>query len=79
MAAEPVHHPNYRSSFTLEPVFFKKRSHHNEKPVNCNKRVALFTTIRESPPHSNKDPKQPKIRTVRLRCFFFFLMQLYTA
>ena len=33
-ATKPMHH-NY-SACTLEPIFHKKRSHHNEKPMHHN-------------------------------------------
>ena len=73
MAPEPVHHPKYRSPCTLEPVFFNKRSRHNKQPVNSNKRVALFTTIRESPPTQQQRPRTAKNKDCQPPSFFFVL------
>ena len=49
---------NYLSLPSLEPLFHNVRSHCNEKPVRCNKRLPTpsLATTRESP-RSNEDPK----------------------
>ena len=54
---------NYWSPHSLEPLFHNVRSHCNEKPVRCNKRLPTpsFATTRESP-RSKEDPKYPKIK-----------------
>ena len=59
-ATKPVHH-SYRAhvlqllkSKCLEPVLCNKRSHHNEKPVHCNWRVAPTDATRESLPTAMK-------------------------
>jgi len=68
--------PNYgacklqlRSPHILGPVPHNKRSHCNEKPTHCNKRVAPAAATRESL-HSNEDSVQTT--TKRLQGYHHF-------
>ena len=45
----------------LLPQFSNKRSHHNERPTHCNWSVGPAHCNERKPPHSKKDPAQPKI------------------
>ena len=66
-ALEPTSHSCWAhalhllKSTRLEPVLCNKRSHHNEKPMQCNKEWPPHAATRERPVCSNEDPAQPKI------------------
>ena len=59
-AAKPTH-TNYWSPHTLEPMLCNRRSHHHEKPVNCNQRVAPThhlhaAQLSRAKPHKSDSP-----------------------
>ena len=49
-----THVPQLLKPVHLEPVLRNKRSHHNEKPMHCNKEWSLLATTRESPHTATK-------------------------
>ena len=52
---------NYLSLGTLEPMFYNKRSHCNDKPMHCNYKVAPAHWDYRNHTRSNEDLVQPKI------------------
>ena len=73
-ASKPVHHttepllqslgtPTTEAHVGLEPVIHK-RTHHNERPVHCNWRVATPHCNQGKSLHSNEDLALPKVTKI---------------
>ena len=62
-----AHVPQLLKPARLERVLRNKGSHRNEKPAHGNEEQPPFTTTREKPACSNKDPTQPKKNKINLK------------